>query len=457
MIVSTSPQRPDDVVVEIAETTAAAVGERARAARAAQREWAALSPLARAGILCELAEDVRLCTDELAALVTREIGKTALEARGEVGRTVQVLQFHAQQALAAGGETYPAVGPPGTILFTQRRPLGLAGLITTWNFPLAIPAWKLAPALAAGNAVLLKPAPEATAIALRLGELLAVRLPDGLLQVLPGGVPTAEAVLVHADCVSFTGSVSGGRAVVAAATARNIPVQSEMGGHNASVVLPDADPARAAQVIAEAAMEFAGQKCTATRRVVVVGDPHAFTEALVAAVDGLRQGDPDEPGTVVGPVISERARSRVLEAAALARTLGGRVIAGGRTGDGPGWALAPTLVDGLTPDCVLAQEEVFGPFAMVLPARDVADALEIVNGTPFGLAAAIFTGDLDAALAFADRVLAGQVKVNAKTSGADPHVPFGGERNSGSGPKEQGSVAAEFYTVGRTVTICPAI
>jgi aldehyde dehydrogenase (NAD+) len=371
---------------------------------------------------------------------------------------VAILRYYAQQVLDPDGETYPAAGT--TLLMARRRPRGLAGLITPWNFPFAIPLWKAAPALAFGNAVLLKPAPEATACALRLAELLHQSLPADLFAVLPGGGETGQAVVEEADAVSFTGSVAAGAAVRQAAARRGVPAQCEMGGQNPSIVLPDADVAATASVLAGAAMGYAGQKCTATSRVVVVDDGHGFasrfTEALVGAVEAVSVGDPQEQGVAAGPVITEAARTAVVSASREAEQAGGRVLTGGSPLERDGWFVAPTLVDGLEPGARAAQEEVFGPFAAVLTVPDVDRAVAVANGVRYGLAAAVFTGDLAASLRVADRLDAGLVRVNAATSGVDFYAPFGGQKESSYGPREQGKAARDFYTTVRTVTVSGA-
>jgi alpha-ketoglutaric semialdehyde dehydrogenase len=452
---SRSPQRPDDLVVEFEETSADQVAAAAGRARSAAGSWAASSALERSAALEQAADALAGAAEELTGLMVREVGKPVAEAGAEVTRGVGILRYYAQQALDPDGETYPGPGPAG-LLLARRRPRGVAGLITPWNFPVAIPLWKAAPALAYGNAVLLKPSPEATGLALRLAELLAPALPDGLFQVVPGGAGTGEALLEQVDCLSFTGSVTVGRQVAVAATERGVPSQAEMGGLNASIVLPDADPERAATVIAGAAMGYAGQKCTATSRAIVVGDPGPFTEALVAAVEGLPVGDPGEKETVVGPVITEPARRRVLEAAEEATAAGGRLLTGGKAGDGPGWFVAPTLVDGLAPDARLAQEEVFGPIAVVLSVPDTDQAVAVANGVAYGLVGSVFTRDLDRALGLAARLDTGMIRVNAPTAGVDFHAPFGGEKGSSFGPREQGKAARDFYTSTRTITVLPA-
>ena len=451
---SRSPQRPDDLVVEVEEASPAAVAEAARRARAAGAAWAAASALERSAALAAAADALAGAAGELTELTVREVGKPVTEAAAETARGVGILRYYAQQALDPDGETYP--GPdPAALLLARRRPRGVAGLVTPWNFPVAIPLWKAAPALAFGNAVLLKPSPEATAVALRLGELLGAAVGAELFQVLPGGAGTGKAMLEEVDCLSFTGSVAVGRQVAVAATERGVPSQAEMGGLNASLVLPDADPERAAAVVAGAAMGYAGQKCTATSRAVVVGDPGPFTEALVEAVRGLAVGDPADKATVVGPVITEPARRRVVEAAAEAAAAGGRLLTGGSAGQGAGWFVAPTLVDGLDPGARLAQEEVFGPIAVVLAAADEDEAVRLANGVRYGLVGSVFTGDLDRALRLAARLDTGMIRVNAPTSGVDYLAPFGGEKDSSFGPREQGKAARDFYTSTRTITILP--
>ena len=450
MLISTSPQRPGDVVVEVTPATAADVERAAVVARAAQRRWAA-DPGARAVTLARAADAVERAAGDLADLVVREVGKPVTEARGEVARAVAILRYHAQQALDPVGETFGAAG--AVLSFTTRRPRGIAGLVTPWNFPLAIPLWKAAPALAAGNAVLLKPSEEATASALRLAEVLAPVLPAGLFTVLPGGVETGRAVTGVADVVSFTGSTAVGRQVVRDATERGVRVQAEMGGQNPAVVLPDADPGVAAASIAAAVAGFAGQKCTATKRVLVVGDAAAFTEALVAAVEALGFGDPADAGVAVGPVVTAAARDAVLDAARSAVAAGGRVVTGGDAPDGDGWFVRPTVVDGLPPDHRLECDEVFGPICAVSSVSSVDAAVERANAVRYGLVGAVYGRDLGSVLDVSHRLDAGMVKVNAPTTGVDFWTPFGGVKESGHGGKEQGKAAVDVYTTTHTVTV----
>ncbi|MEU8263054.1 aldehyde dehydrogenase family protein [Micromonospora sp. NPDC048999] len=456
VVQSTSPQNPTDLVVTVAEATGSDVDQAARRARQAQRAWAAASPAERSAALHAAGEAVAAATDELAALVVREVGKPRSEALGEVARSVAILRYHAQQVFDPIGALHePSGGGPG-LTYTRRRARGIAALITPWNFPLAIPLWKAAPALAFGNAALIKPAPQATACALRLAELIGPHLPDGLLAVLPGDAEPGQAVVAAGDVVSFTGSAAVGSVVASAAARRGVAVQCEMGGQNPAIVLPDVDVAAVARQIAYAAFGYAGQKCTATKRVIVVGDPAGFTEALVAATEELRLGDPADPATSIGPVIDSAARDRVLAAAASAKASGGRVLTGGRPGPGDGWYVAPTLVDNLPADHPLLNEEVFGPICAVSGVGSVAEAVEAANDVRYGLTASVFTADLGTALRCADGLAAGQIKINAPTTGVDFYLPFGGERDSSFGQREQGKAAQEFYTSLHTVTAAVA-
>ena len=455
-VTSVSPQAPDDVVAEVPEATAADVAKAADAARAAQRDWWRAPAPTRANALAAAAAALKARTDEAAALIIREVGKPKVEAVGEVGRAVAILEYYAQAVYAPLGSAMPP-SLPG-LLYTERRPHGVAGLVTPWNFPLAIPLWKAAPALAAGNAVLLKPSPDATASALWLADLLAQALPQSLFQVLPGGAEAGGAVCDEADVVSFTGSVGVGRQVVARAAQRGVHVQAEMGGQNAAIVLADADPAVAAAQVANAAMGFAGQKCTATRRVVVVGsDARAgeVVEALVAAVRALEPGDPAQAGVLVGPVIAPSARSKVLDATDAVTSAGGRVLAGGTAPERDGWFVTPTLLDGIAADHPVATTETFGPMAVVQRAADVAQAVALAEGVDFGLVTSVHGRDLGQILEVVRGVQTGMVKVNAPTTGVDFWAPFGGERDSSYGQREQGLAALDFYASTRTVTLSP--
>jgi acyl-CoA reductase-like NAD-dependent aldehyde dehydrogenase len=304
--------------------------------------------------------------------------------------------------------------------------------------------------------VVLKPSSDGMACAEALASCFD--LPPGVFQVLHGRGAAGARLADHpgVKALSFTGSTTVGQQLIATCAANGIAVQAEMGGSNAVVVLPDADLEAAATMVAGAAMAFAGQKCTATSRIVTVGVGVEFREAFVEAVRALRVGDPAEPDTVVGPVIGEEPRRSVIEAAEDARDRGGRILAGGREVDGEGWFVQPTVVDGVPSDGEMAREEVFGPVCAVFDARDDDEAVAIANSTRYGLVAALHTRDLDRALRISERLDAGMIRVNAPTTGVDFHAPFGGAAGSSYGPREQGRAAREFYTTTATVTVSPS-
>lgn len=451
---SINPHRPTDVVFEVEPAGSKDVDAAVGAARAASLAWRGEPAQSRGRVLGAMADAIEARSDELVDLVVREVGKPVTEARGEVARVLAICRYYAQLILTADGETYPATDAR-SLLVVKRHPLGVCLAITPWNFPVAIPMWKAAPALAFGNAAMLKPAPAAAGTAELLSEIVGPHLPDGLLQVVHGDAATAELLLDHPGvaAVSFTGSVGAGTAVALRAAARGLRYQCEMGGQNPSLVLADADLNLAASTICGAAMGYAGQKCTATSRILVdaaVYEP--FRDRLVAAVEGLVVTEPERPECNVGPMIDAASRDRALAAVAQA---GGRVLTGGRALPDDGWYLQPTIVELDDPVGPLAHEEVFAPVAALLRTASVDDAVRIANDVRYGLASAVFTDDLRTALAMADRLEAGLVRVNAATSGVDYHVPFGGTKASSSGPREQGLAARDFYTESRTVLITP--
>ncbi|MEU3354541.1 aldehyde dehydrogenase family protein [Streptomyces sp. NPDC037389] len=448
--VSRNPADPSDVVAEFPASGAPGVMAAVERARAAQPEWLLGGAAARASALTAVAVAVEAAAGELTALAVREVGKPVAEARAEVARTVAIWRYYAQAPYEPTGAVHETAAGPG-LLLTRRRPHGVAGLVTPWNFPLAIPSWKAAPALATGNAVVLKPAPEATACARRLAGIVQEALPEGVFTLVPGGAEEGEALVATADAVSFTGSTAVGTAVVRAATARGVPVQAEMGGLNAALVLPDADIGRAAGHIAAAIAGYAGQKCTATSRVIAVGAAREpLREALAEALRALPVGDPADPATVCGPLVSGPSRDRFERARE-----GLHAVAEGSAPEGPGWYVAPTLAEKVPEGHRLLSEEVFGPIAVLLPADDVAEAVRIANSVPHGLVTSVHTGDLAVTLDALDRLDTGMIRVNTPSTGVDFHLPFGGAKASGHGPREQGRAALEFYTSSRTYTLTP--
>ena len=449
MIRSSNPMDPSDVLAELPADSADDITRKATAARQAQLGWAA-NPAARSAALARAAADIEQHMAELADLVVREVGKPVVEAEGEVARTAAVLRYHAQAALAASGEVLPPGDGKG-LLLSRRSPRGTVGLITPFNFPLAIPVWKAAPALALGNAVLLKPSPLALACAARLVEVLNAHLPEGLLQLCPGGAEAGQALLAQVDALSFTGSTTAGRAVAVAAAGAHLPVQTENGGHNSAIVLPDADVEAVAKLIARDVVGYAGQKCTSTRRVLVVGPAHALRDALAQQLAVLPVGDPSRRDVVAGPVITEDAAAALSAAIEDCRTDGVQVLRLD-VPDGDAY-VAPTLITDDGGVSRAAREELFGPVVVVQSVSGVDEAVDLANAGSARLVAAVHTRDLDHALAVSERLRAGMVRVNAPTTGVDLHAPFGGEGDSGYGPREQGRAADALFTVERTISI----
>ncbi|WP_407697737.1 aldehyde dehydrogenase family protein [Streptomyces kaniharaensis] len=445
-ITSYNPADPADLVVAVEEPGAEAVRAAVGRARAAQPGWLAAGAGARSAALGRIAEAVEANAEELAALIVREVGKPHAEARGEVARTAAIWRYYAQAPYAPSGAVHETAAGPG-LLLTRRRPYGVAGLIAPWNFPLAIPSWKAAPALAVGNTAVLKPAPEATACALRLAELAG--LPEDVFTVLPGGAEEGAALVDTVDVVSFTGSTGVGRVVVRAATGRGVPVQAELGGLNAALVLPDADIEQAAGHIAAAIAGYAGQKCTATSRVIAVGA--AYEPLRDALVKALALAD----DAVCGPVINAAARDRLTDAVASAVGGGATVLTGGRVPERDGWYVEPTLLGGVPAEHPLAREEFFGPIAVLHAAADLDEAIALANDTPHSLSTSVHSRSLDVALAAADRLDAGMIRINAPSSGVDFHLPFGGAKGASHGEREQGQAALDFYAVSRTISVLP--
>jgi acyl-CoA reductase-like NAD-dependent aldehyde dehydrogenase len=453
-----NPSDASDTLALVPEGSPEDVDAAVQAAQHALPAWRSLTGPARATHLYAWADRLNARGEELAQIVTREVGKPITEARGEVARGVAILRYYAGEAVRGVGDVIPSQ-LAGTLQYTRRDPLGVVGLITPWNFPVAIPLWKAAPALAFGNTVVLKPSELSPVVALALADsATAAGLPHGMFNVVLGtGLKAGSPLLAHplVRGVSFTGSAAVGAHVAATCAARNIRYQTEMGGKNVAIVLGDADLDRAASLVAGGAMRYAGQKCTATSRVIVAKSVEsAFLAKLSACVDALPLGPVTDPAAAVGPLISEAARERVRRAvdAANAERLPGRAAPGGATYS-RGWYYAPTVLRGVAAESPIAQREVFGPVLVVLVADDLEHALALANATPYGLSAALFTRDLASVLTYVQRIEAGLVRVNGDTTGVDPHAPFGGVKGSSSGTREQGPAAREFYTDVKTMQV----
>ncbi|HXQ85836.1 MAG: aldehyde dehydrogenase family protein [Gaiella sp.] len=425
------------------------------AAAAAFPAWAALPAPARAAFFHKTADAIEARTELIARDMTAEMGKPLREARMEAARAATILRFSAGEAWRPVGEVY-AASVPLQRLYTVRRPVGVVGLITPWNFPIAIPVWKLAPALIHGNTVVLKLAHDAPRTGLHVAECFAeAGLPAGVLNVLTGSGSKVGAALVESPdvrAISFTGSVEVGHGVRAAATARGCRVQLELGGQNPFVVMADAELDRAVEAAYAGAFWSAGQKCTATRRILVQENVYdAFRDKLLARVAAGKVGDPSDPETEVGPLVGESARDDVVAAIERGRNEGGTVLAGGEAAEGDGYLVPPTVFEDVAEDANLSCEEVFGPVTSLYRFATLDEAIARANAVEYGLSASIFTRDLHAVQRFSEELQAGILHVNSQTAGADVHVPFGGLKGSGYGPHEQGRAALEFFTDAVTV------
>jgi alpha-ketoglutaric semialdehyde dehydrogenase len=449
---SINPHSPSDIVHEFEPAGSDAVARAVVRARDQYPEWSRQPAQVRGVALNKIADDLERHVNPLVDMMVREIGKPIVEARAELARAVSIFRYFSQAVLMPDGATYPA--PDGQSLLAARRfPLGVCGLITPWNFPVAIPSWKAAPAIGFGNSVVLKPAPQATATADLLTTIISRYLPEGVFQMLPGGKKTGEALVRQPDvvAVSFTGSVVGGRAVAQRCIARGARAQCEMGGQNPSIVLADANLARAATTIALAAMGYAGQKCTATSRIIVEESVYdQFRVQIIEAVERLGIENPASESCAVGPLIGQGARNSAADAIA---SSSGRVLTGGEVLESEGFYLRPTLVEINEPSDLLVQEEIFAPVAALLKAGSVDQAVAIANDVRYGLVASVFTSDLEQAITVLPNLEAGLVRVNASTTGVDLHTPFGGSKASSVGPREQGDAARDFYTESRTLQL----
>lgn len=461
LVANLNPSDTAEVVGEYHFATAAQAQDAIAAARAAFPSWARGPIQARADMLDRIGTEILARSAELGQLLSREEGKPLAEGIGEVVRAGNIFKFFAGEVLRSGGETVPSVRP-GIQVEISREPVGVVALITPWNFPIAIPAWKIAPALAYGNCVVFKPAELTPGSAWALADIIdRSGVPAGVFNLVMGRGDVVGAVLSaspYIDAISFTGSQAVGRRVAAQAVANMTKLQLEMGGKNPQVILDDADIDTAVTVSLQSAFYSTGQRCTAASRLIVTDAIHdRFVAALGRRVQALQVDHALLAGTEIGPVVDQRQLDKDLEFIASAKADGARLVAGGTRLERAthGFYLAPALFADTTPSMRLNREEVFGPVAGVLRVRDYEEALAVANDTPFGLTAGIATTSLKYASHFRRNAQAGMVMVNVPTAGVDYHVPFGGRKGSSYGAREQGRHAAEFYTTVKTAYIAP--
>jgi aldehyde dehydrogenase (NAD+) len=455
-----NPADVEDVVGEFPLLSKEDVVRAIEAAREAQMKWALIPPPERGRILIRAAQIMENESEELARILTREEGKTLAESRSEVARAVGVFRFYGIMGYRLKGEFTPSA-EPNTYLFTVREPLGVVAIITPWNFPIAIPSWKIAPALVCGNTVVFKPASYTPLIAYRLVDsLIRAGLPPGVLNLVTGPGSTVGDELINnpkVDAISFTGSLEVGEEIKRAVCLRNVRIQLELGGKNPAVVLDDADMDKAVEMVVRGAFGLTGQACTATSRAIVLESvADQFERKLVERVKQIKVGNGLAEGVEMGPVVGEKEMNKILSYIEVGVNEGAKPIVGGKRLTGPehskGYFIEPTIFTDVTPDMRIAQEEIFGPVLAVMHAKDFDEAIELANAIKYGLSASIFTRNLQRAFEFINRVQAGVVKINKPTTGLELHVPFGGYKMSSFGMiKEQGETALDFYTKIKTV------
>ena len=452
---SLNPSNTNEIVARVPQGAAAEVDAAVAAAKAAFPAWSDASPEVRSDILDRASNILMDRREQVGRLMAREEGKTLQESIGETARSARILKYFAGEALRVHGQNLMSVRP-GVEIQTYRQAVGVVGLITPWNFPVAIPAWKIAPAIAFGNTVVIKPAGFSSATAEALVAILhEAGLPRGVVNMVIGEAEVGRAIVAHKDVdgLSFTGSQGVGASVGKGAMERQARLQLEMGGKNPLVILDDADLERAVAIALDGSFFSTGQRCTASSRLIVQDGIHdRFVQMLGEKVRALKVGDALDPVTQMGPAVSEKQMENSYRYIDNARDGGGRIITGGERLklDNPGWNVQPTLIADTDATSQINTEEVFGPVASTIRVKDYEEALGIANGVEFGLSAGIATTSLKYARDFQRRAQAGMVMVNLPTAGVEYHVPFGGSKKSSYGAREQGFAAVEFFTQQKT-------
>jgi alpha-ketoglutaric semialdehyde dehydrogenase len=455
-VANINPSDTNEVVGQYARATKADADSAIAAARAAFYSWSRSGLMERHAVLRKAADEIAARKEELGRLLAREEGKTLAEGIGETVRAAQIFDFFAGEVLRLAGETLPSVRP-GVGVEVTREAVGVVGIITPWNFPIAIPAWKIAPALCYGNTVVFKPADLTPGCAWAIVDILhRAGLPRGVLNLVMGkGSVVGQAMLDSSDidAITFTGSVATGRRVAAASVEKMRKFQLEMGGKNPLVVLDDADLDIAVDCAVNGAFFSTGQRCTASSRLIVTQGIHdRFVEAVTEKLKGLAVDNAVKEGTHIGPVVDEGQLEQDEKYIAIGREEGARLHWGGErlNRETPGFYLQPALFTEATNEMRISREEIFGPVASVIRVKDYEEALHVANDTEFGLSSGICTTSLKHATHYKRNAEAGMVMVNLPTAGVDFHVPFGGRKGSSYGPREQGRYAAEFYTTVKT-------
>lgn len=456
-----NPADLNDILCQTPRSTEQETNAAIEAAREAFQGWKETPPPQRGRILFVAMKLLQDQAEELAVTLTREEGKTLRDARGEVQRAINVLEFTAGEGRKLRGATIPSE-ISRTLIYTVRQPVGVVGLITPWNFPVAIPVWKIAPALVAGNTVVFKPAELTPLCAVKLIEIFQeAGIPGGVLNLVLGSGSTVGRTIVNhpqVDAISFTGSNEVGSGIYEQASRRGIRVQCEMGGKNPIVVMEDADIDLAIEGVIQGGFGSTGQRCTAASRAIVHESiAEQFLQGLMNRIRKIRIGEGINMETDMGPLVDEHQMNRVLEYIETGKQEGAQLVYGGRRLDDPpydkGLFVKPTLFDCVQPSMRIAREEIFGPVVSVLRVKSFDEAVEVANAVPFGLSASIYTQDITKAMRFVEVAEVGKVHINSSTIGGEAQAPFGGTKATGIGPREQGLEAFEFYTEIKTVYV----
>ena len=449
-----NPANTDEVIGTVRQATREEARAAVTAAAGAFRAWRSTPAPARGKIVARAARLMEEHKEEMAQILTREEGKTISESRGELQRSINVAEFCAGESRRMSGETILSE-LPANFAYTIKQPLGVVACVTPWNFPVAIPVWKIAPALVAGNTVVFKPATLTPATAVRIVEIFAeAGVPPGVLNLVIGsGSDAGDEIINHpaVKAVSFTGSNPVGIRLYEQVSRRGAKCQCEMGGKNPVVIMEDADMDLAVESTAQGAFGSSGQRCTATSRAVVVNQiADEFVERIAKRATSMRLGDGRDPETEMGPSVDEAQFRTVLNYLNIGREDGATMVCGGEraTGNGldKGYFVRPTVFDRVTPDMRIAREEIFGPVLSVMRVKDFDEAMQVANDCEYGLSSAIFTNDAARIFRFVDQIETGMTHINSPTTGGEAHIPFGGIKGTGIGDREQGSTALDFYT-----------
>lgn len=457
----TNPANRDDVIGYVQKSTKEDLDHAVTAAKAAQKQWKKLSGDSRGKYLYKVADILENRLDEVAECMTREMGKTLPEAKGETARGVAILRYYAGEGMRRVGDVIPS-SDSSALMFTTRVPLGVVGVITPWNFPVAIPIWKMAPALIYGNTVVIKPATETAVTCAKIVECFAeAGVPAGVINLLTGsGSVVGQGLADHPDVngITFTGSNGVGKKIGQAVLARGGKYQLEMGGKNPVIVAADADIDLAVEATISGGLRSTGQKCTATSRVIVQSEVYdAFKDKLLAKVKEITVGDGLKDGIWMGPSANEGQLNTVLSYIEKGKKEGATLLFGGERLTGSefdkGYFVQPTVFENVTSNMTIAQEEIFGPVLALIKVGSLEEALEVANDVQYGLSASIFTTNIQKMLTFINEMDAGLVRINAESAGVELQAPFGGMKQSSSHSREQGEAAKEFFTSIKTVFV----